>query len=260
MLGLSFRLLATLSSGQSGRLGGGSGSAFGRIAFRTRIVRSVGRAEQLLPARPFPGAYLLGLRTFYSRRTEDKYVWFNFPSAFHTIEGRHALPPGGDRCWPATSRVPCPARFHLFGLLVWRYKIFQDVHGQCRHGFGHARPCEPFVCPRCFRPLHVRVGNPDLQNSWRYNFRTEFLHRSPEKKWFTQVNVNAWQGVNDVAQGFSYNSETGCTPTVRRTWTATGASMEVWHFRKEGMAEYWNVGANLNYDFHRSVDLSSVEG
>ena len=31
-------------------LGGGSGSAFGRIAFRTRIVRSVGRAEQLLPA------------------------------------------------------------------------------------------------------------------------------------------------------------------------------------------------------------------
>ena len=58
-------------------------------------------------------------------------------------------------------------------------------------------------------PLHVRVGNPYLQNSWRYNFRTGFLHRSPEKKWFTQVNVNAWLGVNDVAQGFSYKSETG---------------------------------------------------
>lgn len=82
-------------------------------------------------------------------------------------------------------------------------------------------------------PLHVRVGNPYLQNSWRYNFRTGFLHRSPEKKWFTQVNVNAWLGVNDVHRGSATIPKPECTLTVRRTWTATGASMEVWHFRKK---------------------------
>jgi len=109
-------------------------------------------------------------------------------------------------------------------------------------------------------PLHVRVGNPDLQNSWRYNFRTEFLHRSPEKKWFTQVNVNAWLGVNDVAQGFSYNSETGVYTYRPQNVDGNRGVNGSLAFQKEGMAEYWNVGANLNYDFHRSVDLSSVEG
>mgnify|MGYP000736075706 CR=1 FL=1 len=89
---------------------------------------------------------------------------------------------------------------------------------------------------------------------------TGFLHRSPEKKWFTQVNVNAWLGVNDVAQGFSYNSETGVYTYRPQNVDGNRGINGSLAFQKEGMAEYWNVGANLNYDFHRSVDLSSVEG
>ena len=41
----------------------------------------------------------------------------------------------------------------------------------------------------------------------------------------------AW--VNDVAQGFSYNSETGVYTYRPQNVDATGASMEVWHFRKK---------------------------
>lgn len=204
--------------------------------------------------------HTLGLRTFYSRRTEDKYVWFNFHLPFTQSKEdmryrREAIDAGLQR---RVFRVQPDFTYLVYWFGGTRY--FRTFMVNADMALGTPDLVNRLSVRDASDPLHVRVGNPYLQNSWRYNFRTGFLHRSPEKKWFTQVNVNAWLGVNDVAQGFSYNSETGVYTYRPQNVDGNRGVNGSLAFQKEGMAEYWNVGANLNYDFHRSVDLSSVEG
>lgn len=204
--------------------------------------------------------HTLGLRTFYSRRTEDKYVWFNFHLPFTQLKEdmhyrREAIDAGLQR---RVFRVQPDFTYLVYWFGGTRY--FRTFMVNADMALGTPDLVNRLSVRDASDPLHVRVGNPDLQNSWRYNFRTEFLHRSPEKKWFTQVNVNAWLGVNDVAQGFSYNSETGVYTYRPQNVDGNRGVNGSLAFLKEGMGEYWNVGAQLNYDFHRSVDLSSVEG
>lgn len=235
-------------------------------------VRHLGElpsARELSAALDVPNSYYrhdlsrvhtLGLRTFYSRRTEDKYVWFNFHLPFTQSKEdmhyrREAIDAGLQR---RVFRVQPDFTYLVYWFGGTRY--FRTFMVNADMALGTPDLVNRLSVRDASDPLHVRVGNPDLQNSWRYNFRTEFLHRSPEKKWFTQVNVNAWLGVNDVAQGFSYNSETGVYTYRPQNVDGNRGVNGSLAFQKEGMAEYWNVGANLNYDFHRSVDLSSVEG
>ena len=189
--------------------------------------------------------HTLGLRTFYSRRTEDKYVWFNFHLPFTQSKEdmryrREEIDAGLQR---RVFRVQPDFTYLVYWFGGTRY--FRTFMVNADMALGTPDLVNRLSVRDASDPLHVRVGNPYLQNSWRYNFRTGFLHRSPEKKWFTQVNVNAWLGVNDVAQGFSYNSETG-----------------VYTYRPQNVDGNRGVNGSLalNYDFHRSVDLSSVEG
>ena len=226
-------------------------------------------ARELSAALDVPNSYYrhdlsrvhtLGLRTFYSRRTEDKYVWFNFHLPFTQSKEdmhyrREAIDAGLQR---RVFRVQPDFTYLVYWFGGTRY--FRTFMVNADMALGTPDLVNRLSVRDASDPLHVRVGNPDLQNSWRYNFRTEFLHRSPEKKWFTQVNVNAWLGVNDVAQGFSYNSETGVYTYRPQNVDGNRGVNGSLAFLKEGMGEYWNVGAQLNYDFHRSVDLSSVEG
>ena len=226
-------------------------------------------ARELSAALDVPNSYYrhdlsrvhtLGLRTFYSRRTEDKYVWFNFHLPFTQSKEdmryrREAIDAGLQR---RVFRVQPDFTYLVYWFGGTRY--FRTFMVNADMALGTPDLVNRLSVRDASDPLHVRVGNPYLQNSWRYNFRTGFLHRSPEKKWFTQVNVNAWLGVNDVAQGFSYNSETGVYTYRPQNVDGNRGVNGSLAFQKEGMAEYWNVGANLNYDFHRSVDLSSVEG
>lgn len=226
-------------------------------------------ARELSAALDVPNSYYrhdlsrvhtLGLRTFYSRRTEDKYVWFNFHLPFTQSKEdmryrREAIDAGLQR---RVFRVQPDFTYLVYWFGGTRY--FRTFMVNADMALATPDLVNRLSVRDASDPLHVRVGNPDLQNSWRYNFRTEFLHRSPEKKWFTQVNVNAWLGVNDVAQGFSYNSETGVYTYRPQNVDGNRGVNGSLAFQKEGMAEYWNVGAQLNYDFHRSVDLSSVEG
>lgn len=226
-------------------------------------------ARELSAALDVPNSYYrhdlsrvhtLGLRTFYSRRTEDKYVWFNFHLPFTQSKEdmryrREEIDAGLQR---RVFRVQPDFTYLVYWFGGTRY--FRTFMVNADMALGTPDLVNRLSVRDASDPLHVRVGNPDLQNSWRYNFRTGFLHRSPEKKWFTQVNVNAWLGVNDVAQGFSYNSETGVYTYRPQNVDGNRGVNGSLAFQKEGMAEYWNVGANLNYDFHRSVDLSSVEG
>ena len=226
-------------------------------------------ARELSAALDVPNSYYrhdlsrvhtLGLRTFYSRRTEDKYVWFNFHLPFTQSKEdmryrREAIDAGLQR---RVFRVQPDFTYLVYWFGGTRY--FRTFMVNADMALGTPDLVNRLSVRDASDPLHVRVGNPYVQNSWRYNFRTGFLHRSPEKKWFTQVNVNAWLGVNDVAQGFSYNSETGVYTYRPQNVDGNRGVNGSLAFQKEGMAEYWNVGANLNYDFHRSVDLSSVEG
>ena len=226
-------------------------------------------ARELSAALDVPNSYYrhdlsrvhtLGLRTFYSRRTEDKYVWFNFHLPFTQSKEdmryrREAIDAGLQR---RVFRVQPDFTYLVYWFGGTRY--FRTFMVNADMALATPDLVNRLSVRDASDPLHVRVGNPYLQNSWRYNFRTEFLHRSPEKKWFTQVNVNAWLGVNDVAQGFSYNSETGVYTYRPQNVDGNRGVNGSLAFQKEGMAEYWNVGAQLNYDFHRSVDLSSVEG
>ena len=226
-------------------------------------------ARELSAALDVPNSYYrhdlsrvhtLGLRTFYARRTEDKYVWFNFHLPFTQSKEdmryrREAIDAGLQR---RVFRVQPDFTYLVYWFGGTRY--FRTFMVNADMALATPDLVNRLSVRDASDPLHVRVGNPDLQNSWRYNFRTEFLHRSPEKKWFTQVNVNAWLGVNDVAQGFSYNSETGVYTYRPQNVDGNRGVNGSLAFQKEGMAEYWNVGAQLNYDFHRSVDLSSVEG
>ena len=226
-------------------------------------------ARELSAALDVPNSYYrhdlsrvhtLGLRTFYSRRTEDKYVWFNFHLPFTQSKEdmryrREAIDAGLQR---RVFRVQPDFTYLVYWFGGTRY--FRTFMVNADMALGTPDLVNRLSVRDASDPLHVRVGNPYLQNSWRYNFRTGFLHRSPEKKWFTQVNVNAWLGVNDVAQGFSYNSETGVYTYRPQNVDGNRGVNGSLAFQKEGMTEYWNVGANLNYDFHRSVDLSSVEG
>lgn len=226
-------------------------------------------ARELSAALDVPNSYYrhdlsrvhtLGLRTFYSRRTEDKYVWFNFHLPFTQSKEdmryrREEIDAGLQR---RVFRVQPDFTYLVYWFGGTRY--FRTFMVNADMALGTPDLVNRLSVRDASDPLHVRVGNPYLQNSWRYNFRTEFLHRSPEKKWFTQVNVNAWLGVNDVAQGFSYNSETGVYTYRPQNVDGNRGVNGSLAFLKEGMGEYWNVGAQLNYDFHRSVDLSSVEG
>lgn len=235
-------------------------------------VRHLGElpsARELSAALDVPNSYYrhdlsrvhtLGLRTFYSRRTEDKYVWFNFHLPFTQSKEdmhyrREEIDAGLQR---RVFRVQPDFTYLVYWFGGTRY--FRTFMVNADMALATPDLVNRLSVRDASDPLHVRVGNPYLQNSWRYNFRTGFLHRSPEKKWFTQVNVNAWLGVNDVAQGFSYNSETGVYTYRPQNVDGNRGVNGSLAFQKEGMAEYWNVGANLNYDFHRSVDLSSVEG
>lgn len=244
-------------------------SLAGWEAGAARHLGELPSARELSAALDVPNSYYrhdlsrvhtLGLRTFYSRRTEDKYVWFNFHLPFTQSKEdmryrREAIDAGLQR---RVFRVQPDFTYLVYWFGGTRY--FRTFMVNADMALGTPDLVNRLSVRDASDPLHVRVGNPYLQNSWRYNFRTGFLHRSPEKKWFTQVNVNAWLGVNDVAQGFSYNSETGVYTYRPQNVDGNRGVNGSLAFQKEGMAEYWNVGANLNYDFHRSVDLSSVEG
>ena len=244
-------------------------SLAGWEAGAARHLGELPSARELSAALDVPNSYYrhdlsrvhtLGLRTFYSRRTEDKYVWFNFHLPFTQSKEdmryrREEIDAGLQR---RVFRVQPDFTYLVYWFGGTRY--FRTFMVNADMALGTPDLVNRLSVRDASDPLHVRVGNPDLQNSWRYNFRTGFLHRNPEKKWFTQVNVNAWLGVNDVAQGFSYNSETGVYTYRPQNVDGNRGVNGSLAFQKEGMAEYWNVGANLNYDFHRSVDLSSVEG
>ena len=234
-----------------------------------RYLGELPSARELSAALDVPNSYdrhdlsrmhQLGLRAFYSLQTEEKLVWFNFHlplmKSDEEVRYRQAVV---DTCLQRRMLRVQPD----FTYTVNWYGGTKYFRAFVLHADMGLTPPDLVnrlsVCDAS-DPLHIRMGNPDLKNSWRYKFLTGFLHRSPEKKWFTEVSMNAWIGVNDVAQGFTYNPFTGVyTYRPQNVNGNRGIHVRV-KFQKEGMAQYWSMEGDLNYDFHRSVDLSSVEG
>ena len=199
----------------------------------------------------------LGLRYFYSLQTEERMTWFNFhlPIMQTKDDMRYR------RAAMDTTLVRRTFRLQPDFTLI----LFRNHYNRYFRLNADMALTTPDLVNRVgvrddYNPLAVREGNPALKNSWRYNIRSEFYDRNPETKSEWYLGGHVWFGRNDVATGYSYNPQTGVyTYRPQNVNGNRGVNFRTVYNNSE-FARFWRWGAEVNYDFQRSVDFSSVEG
>jgi len=110
-------------------------------------------------------------------------------------------------------------------------------------------------------PLAIWLGNPNLSNSMTHNLSGYFSDRNPKTQRFISFNMNASLVNNQVANGFSYNAETGVytyrPENVNGNWNMN-VTMD--YGRPIDKNKLWNWENHTGWNYNRNVDLTAVSG
>lgn len=109
-------------------------------------------------------------------------------------------------------------------------------------------------------PLMVRVGNPDLKQSWIYSAETSLSMRLRSHSQLLSFGASANVYGNQIANGFSFNSSTGVytykPDNVNGNWDIKGNTNYSISFGKDRCFTFENNGSAT---FLHSVDIASVD-
>ena len=109
-------------------------------------------------------------------------------------------------------------------------------------------------------PLMVRIGNPDLKQSWIYSAETSLSMRLRSHSQLLLFGVSANVYGNQTANGFSFNSSTGVytykPDNVNGNWDMKGNTNYSISFGKDRCFTFENNGSAT---FFHSVDIASVD-
>lgn len=201
--------------------------------------------------------HLLGLRYFYSLQTEERMTWFNFhlPIMQTKDDMRYR------RAAVDTTLVRRTFRLQPdFTLILYRNHYNRYFRLNADMALTAPDLANRVDVRDDYNPLVVLLANPALKNSWRYNIRSEFYERNPETRSEWYLSGHAWFGRNDVAMSYSYNPQTGVYTYQQQNVNGNRGVNFRTVYNSSEFARFWHWGAEVNYDFQRSVDLSSVEG
>ncbi|WP_243348326.1 outer membrane beta-barrel protein [Parabacteroides sp. FAFU027] len=108
-------------------------------------------------------------------------------------------------------------------------------------------------------PLAVLLGNPNLKSTIKHNFKLNFSDRKPERQRFFNFGFNASIIKRQIANGFTYNPETGVytyrPENVDGNWnmnTSVGYGSAI------DKDKHWSWGTETAWNFNRNVDLTAV--
>jgi hypothetical protein len=199
-----------------------------------------------------------GFRIFYEKKEKDKYTWFNIHMPIQEKNQQLNY-----------------QRNKLDTCTYLRNFIFQPDMTFIRRTNNYNRDYEAYystevITPDMVRminirddsnPLAVQLGNPNLKNSIKQNFKFYFSDRNPKRQRFLNVELRASVVQQQIANGFTYNPETG-----------------VYTFRPDNVNGNWNTNATVGYgcaidkekhwiwetvtgwNYDRNVDLTAVSG
>ena len=109
-------------------------------------------------------------------------------------------------------------------------------------------------------PLMVKVGNPDLKQSWIYSAETSLSMRLRSHSQLLSFGASANVYGNQIANGFSFNSSTGVytykPDNVNGNWDIKGNANYSISFGKDRCFTFENNGSAT---FLHSVDIASVD-
>ncbi len=110
-------------------------------------------------------------------------------------------------------------------------------------------------------PLAVSLGNPNLKSIIKHNFRFSFSGNNPERQRFFNFGFNASVIKRQIANGFTYNPETGVytyrPENVDGNWNM---STSVGYGSAIDKDKHWSWGTETNWNYNRNVDLTAVSG
>jgi hypothetical protein len=199
-----------------------------------------------------------GFRIYYEKKEKDKYTWFNIH-----------LPVQQKNEQLNYQRNTLDTCINL------RNFIFQPDVTFIRRTNNYNREYQAYystevVTPDMVRminirdesnPLAISLGNPNLKNSIKQNFKIYFSDRNPERQRFLNIEIKASVVERQIANGFTYNPATG-----------------VYTFRPENVDGNWNMSTGIGYgsaidkekhwiwetvtgwNYDRNVDLTAVSG
>lgn len=110
-------------------------------------------------------------------------------------------------------------------------------------------------------PLNIRKGNPNLKGSMNHRMQMSVQWRKPEKQQWLNVTYGLRFFLDQVAQGFTFNPNTGVYTYMPENvdgnwqtyvWTNFGQALD--------KDKRWRWGSTTHVDYTRNVDITAVDG
>lgn len=202
--------------------------------------------------------YKEGFRVYYEKKEKEKYLWFNLhiPIDRQNKEMRYI-------------------RNQLDTMVYRRNWVFEPdmtfilktnkLKREYRVNFSTETSTPDLVKLVNVRddsnPLAVSLGNPDLKNTIRYNLTFSFSDKNMDRQRFFNFRINSSVIRQQVANGFTYDSETGVytyrPANVNGNWllnTGIGYGSAI------DKDKHWTWESESNWNYNRNVDLTAVTG
>lgn len=199
-----------------------------------------------------------GFRLYYEKKEKDKYTWFNIHLPIQQKNEQLKY-----------------QRNNLDTCIYQRNWLLQPDMTFIRRANNYKRDYEAYystqvITPDMLRmidirddsnPLAVQLGNPNLKNSIQQNFKVYFSDRNPERQRFLNIEIKASVIEQQIANGFTYNSETGVytyrPENVDGNWyMSTGIGYGCAIDKKK----HWTWETITGWNYNRNVDLAAVSG
>jgi hypothetical protein len=199
-----------------------------------------------------------GFRMYYEKKEKDKYTWFNIHMPIQEKNQQLNY-----------------QRNKLDTCTYLRNFIFQPDMTFIRRTNNYNRDYEAYysteiITPDMVRmidirddsnPLAVQLGNPNLKNSFKQNFKFYFSDRNPKRQRFLNVELRASVVERQIANGFTYNPETGVNifrpENVDGNWNTSAI---VGYGSAIDINKHWIWETVTGWNYERNVDLTSVTG
>lgn len=199
-----------------------------------------------------------GFRMYYEKKEKDKSTWFNIHLPIQQKNEQLKY-----------------QRNKLDTCIYQRNWLLQPDMTFIRRANNYKRDYEAYystvvITPDMVRmidirddsnPLAVQLGNPNLKNSIQQNFKVYFSDRNPERQRFLNIEIKASVIERQIANGFTYNSETGVytyrPENVDGNWfMSTGIGYGCAIDKKK----HWTWETVTGWNYNRNVDLAAVSG
>jgi len=197
-------------------------------------------------------------RIFYEKREKDKSTWFNLQGVLqHKYEKLNYHRNTLDTLMNQTNWIFKPEMTY--------YRQVNNYNREYRFNYNLLVATPDMAKMVNVRddsnPLAIWLGNPNLSNSITHNLSGYFSDRNPKTQRFVNFNMSASVVSGQVANGFSYNAETGVytyrPENVNGNWNMN-VTMD--YGRPIDKNKLWNWENHIGWNYNRNVDMTAVIG